>query len=94
VGGAQKEGTEETRLTLCWYSKPHPLRSSLTPLRQAVLRYPFEVALPEGLLMLGVMLADHAKSADWSARRAKFVAKAPTAVVAEVTAKLKQLLRV
>jgi mRNA interferase MazF len=58
------------------------------------LRCPFEVALPEGLLMLGVVLADHAKSADWSTRRAKFVAKAPTAVVAEVTAKLKPLLGV
>jgi hypothetical protein len=73
VGGAPKEGTEETRLTLPWYSKPNPLRSSST-LRQAVLEYPFEVALPEGLPMSGVVLADHVKSADWSARRAQFVA--------------------
>ena len=43
--------------------------------------YPFEVALPEGLPMSGVVLADHVKSADWSARRAQFVAKAPTAEV-------------
>ena len=80
MGGAPKEGTEETRLTLPWYSKPNPLRSSST-LRQAVLEYPFEVALPEGLPMSGVVLADHVKSADWSARRAQFVAKAPTAEV-------------
>jgi len=62
------------------------------PITSQTKGYPFEVALPEGLPMSGVVLADHVKSADWSARRAQFVAKAPTAVVAEVTAKLKPLL--
>ena len=62
------------------------------PITSLTKGYPFEVALPEGLPMSGVVLADHVKSADWSARRAQFVAKAPTAVVAEVTAKLKPLL--
>jgi mRNA interferase MazF len=56
--------------------------------------YPFEVALPEGSAISGVVLADHLKSADWAARRAQFVAKAPAGVLADVTAKLRQLLGV
>lgn len=54
--------------------------------------YPFEVALAAGLPLSGVVLADHLKSADWAARRARFAAKAPADVLAEVTAKLRPLL--
>jgi mRNA interferase MazF len=57
-----------------------------------VKRYPFEVAPPKGFTFSGAILADHVKSADWTARRAQFVAKASPEVVAEVTAKLKPLL--
>jgi mRNA interferase MazF len=53
--------------------------------------YPFEVALPTGLPLSGVV-ADHLKSADWAARRAEFVAKVSADVLAEVTAKLRPLL--
>ena len=56
--------------------------------------YPFEVALPAGLPLSGVVLADHPKSADWAARRADFVAKVSSDVLAEVTAKLRPLLGV
>jgi mRNA interferase MazF len=53
--------------------------------------YPFEVALPDGLPVSGVVLADHLRSADWKVRNAEIVARAPTAVVTEVLAKLKPL---
>jgi mRNA interferase MazF len=53
--------------------------------------YPFEVALPEGLPVAGVILADHLRSADWKVRSAEIVARAPEEVVAEVLAKLKPL---
>jgi mRNA interferase MazF len=53
--------------------------------------YPFEVALPDGLPVSGVILADHLRSADWRVRGAEIVARAPTAVVMEVLAKLKPL---
>jgi mRNA interferase MazF len=56
--------------------------------------YPFEVALPAGLPLSGVVLADHLKSADWVARRAEFVSKASADVLAEVTAKIRPLLGV
>jgi mRNA interferase MazF len=61
------------------------------PITSRVKGYPFEVPLPTGLLVSGVVLADHVKSADWQVRRARFAAKAPDAVLAEVTAKLRPL---
>ncbi len=54
--------------------------------------YPFEVPLPKGLPAGGVVLADHVKSADWRARRARFAGKVTESVLAEVTAKLRPLL--
>lgn len=62
------------------------------PITTQVKGYPFEVAVPEGLTVSGVVLADHVKSVDWAARRAQFAAKAPPEVIAEVTAKLRPLL--
>ena len=64
----------------------------LCPITTQAKGYPFEVALPSGLPVSGVVLADHLKSADWAARRAQFAAKAPAMVLADVTAKLRPLL--
>lgn len=53
--------------------------------------YPFEVALPAGLSVEGVVLADHLRSADWKARSAEAAGKVPKTVVDDVLAKLKPL---
>ena len=37
--------------------------------------YPFEVKIPAGLPVAGVILADHVKSQDWRARRAERIGK-------------------
>ncbi|HYU17280.1 MAG TPA: endoribonuclease MazF [Chloroflexota bacterium] len=62
------------------------------PITSQVKGYPFEVALPGGLPIGGVVLADHLKSADWDARRAHLIGVAPAEVMEEVTAKLCPLL--
>lgn len=62
------------------------------PITNQAKGYPFEVALPESSPVPGVVLADHVKSADWAARRARFAAKAPADLLDEVTAKLRPLL--
>jgi mRNA interferase MazF len=54
--------------------------------------YAFEVTLPNGLPVQGVVLADHLKSADWRDRKCEIIAEAPESVVDEVRAKLKPLL--
>ena len=55
--------------------------------------YPFEVKLPVGVGVTGVILTDQVKSLDWQARQASFIDKVPQAVVADVLAKLNTLLR-
>lgn len=62
------------------------------PVTSRVKGYPFEVALPAGLAVQGVVLADHLKSLDWRARRADRADRAPHAVMDEVLAKLAALL--
>lgn len=54
--------------------------------------YPFEVPLPEGLKVSGVVLSDQVKSLDWQARNARYSGKAPPGVVDEVAAKIGVLL--
>ncbi len=54
--------------------------------------YPFEVLLPEGLQVRGVILADQIKSLDWRSRDLKFVETLPLEVMAEVGGKIKPLI--
>jgi mRNA interferase MazF len=61
------------------------------PVTNQVKGYPFEVVLPSSLPVTGVVLSDHVRSLDYSARRVEFVAAAPAAVVDEVLAKLAAL---
>ncbi len=54
--------------------------------------YSFEVALPPGLSVSGVALADHIKSLDWRVRRAEFLCELPSDTVADVLDRLLVLL--
>ena len=54
--------------------------------------YPFEVPLPSGLPISGVVLADHVKCLDWRSRRAEYIGEAPSEVVTEVVRRLGLLL--
>jgi len=56
--------------------------------------YPFEVAIPAGLSVSGVILADQLRSLDWQARQAAHICSAPVEVVAEAIAKAGTLLQV
>lgn len=61
------------------------------PVTSRVKGYPFEVALPEGLAVSGVVLADQAKCLDWAARGASYIGVAPPEVVVEVSRRLAML---
>ncbi|HQR08985.1 MAG TPA: endoribonuclease MazF [Gemmatales bacterium] len=54
--------------------------------------YPFEVMLPDTLVIKGVVLADHVRSADWQARQAEYVDCVDSETLAEVQGKLRVLL--
>ena len=62
------------------------------PVTSHVKGYPFEVPLPSGGKVTGVVLSDHVKNLDWRARRIVFEAKAPADVMTEVRERLRALL--
>lgn len=63
----------------------------LCPVTSKVKGYPFEVAVPVGLPVTGVILADQVRTLDWRARGAQHVTVAPAEVVNEVLARLAPL---
>jgi mRNA interferase MazF len=54
--------------------------------------YPFEVAVPAGLEVSGVVLSDQVKSLDWKARKTRYCCELPREAFQEVLAKLGSLL--
>ncbi len=62
------------------------------PITSRVKGYPFEVVIPSGLAVSGVVLSDQVKSLDWRARRAEFTDQLPEVHVLEVLDKLGTLL--
>lgn len=62
------------------------------PITNRIKNYRFEVMIPEGLVISGVVLADQIRSLDWQARQAAFACKFPPEVMAEVVTKLTNLL--
>ena len=62
------------------------------PITRQVKGYPFEVALPVGFPLEGVVLADQVRSVDWRARRSSFIARAPDEVVRSVGGLIARLL--
>ena len=54
--------------------------------------YPFEVKIPDGLPVTGVVLADQVKNLDWRARNAQRICALPAEVMAQVLGKLDVLL--
>jgi mRNA interferase MazF len=64
----------------------------LCPITNQAKGYPFEVALPAGLAVTGVVGADQVKSLDWVSRKASRICAVPDEVVAEVVRRLQTLI--
>ena len=64
----------------------------LCPVTSQAKEYPFEVALPPGGAISGVILSDQVKSLDWHARRAEPIEAVGPRVTEEVLQKLGTLL--
>ncbi|ODA42595.1 endoribonuclease MazF [Desulfosporosinus sp. BG] len=63
------------------------------PVTGKVKGYPFEVKLPVGLPVEGVILADQIKNLDWLSRSAQLVCKVPEIIMQEVLLKVETLLK-
>jgi mRNA interferase MazF len=66
--------------------------ASLCPITSQTKGYPFEVAIPSGSKLAGVVLADQVKNLDWRVRKAEFICKLPRQTTDEVLEKLGTLL--
>lgn len=64
----------------------------LCPITTKAKSYPFEVSIPAGYSVTGVVLSDQVKSLDWRVRRAEFAAELPDTLISDVLKKLKSLL--
>lgn len=64
----------------------------LCPITNQKKGYPFEVNIPAGLKVTGVILSDQVKSLDWRVRQAELIDTLPEQTVAEVLSKLNTLL--
>ncbi|TBR20823.1 endoribonuclease MazF [bacterium] len=62
------------------------------PVTSKVKGYPYEVQLPPGLPVQGVVLADQVRSMDWRTRRARSFGRVPEGVVDDVVARLNTLI--
>lgn len=64
----------------------------LCPVTTQVKGYPFEVVIPSGLPVSGVVMSDQMKSLDWRARQVEYICTLPADTVAEILQKLNALL--
>jgi mRNA interferase MazF len=82
-------GHEQAGRRLAFVLSPEPYNRKTglflaCPVTSKVKGYPFEVALPSGFEIGGVILADQIKSLDWKARRAEFASATDDSVVNDV----------
>ena len=73
------------------YNRPTGL-TVVAPITNQRKGYPFEVALPAGLKVTGVILSDAVKNLDWRARNARYLDSAPPHVLQAVQQRLGLLL--
>jgi mRNA interferase MazF len=64
------------------------------PITHSVRGYPFEVAIPEGIGVSGVVLADQMRSVSWQKRHVQRIAPAPTALLDDVRERIAALLAI
>ncbi len=63
------------------------------PITRQVKGYPFEVPLPDGLTVSGVVLSDQIRSLDWRRRNAQPATMLPRKTIEQVLQKVAVLLR-
>ncbi|MCI0378381.1 MAG: endoribonuclease MazF [Gemmataceae bacterium] len=73
------------------YNRPSGL-ALLCPITSKAKGYPYEVAVPMGLGVSGVILADQVKNLDWKQRKVAFLCEMPYEVLEEVFEKLLTLI--
>lgn len=77
-------------LSSALYNGPAGL-ALICPITSRVKGYPYEVTLPVGLAVSGVILSDQVKSFDWRAREARPAGRIPAETLEEILVNLETL---
>ncbi|MBS4068966.1 MAG: endoribonuclease MazF [Sulfurimonas sp.] len=64
----------------------------LCPITTHIKDYPFEVLIPDGFKICGVVLSDQVKNLDWRARQAELMCRLPQSIIKKVLQKLSVLI--
>ena len=64
------------------------------PITSQVKGFPFEVGIPEGEGVSGVIMSDQVKSLDWRRRRVAYLCQLPEATIVEVCENVASLLEI
>jgi mRNA interferase MazF len=83
------------RPAVCMSPSPYNKKVGLAlfcPVTSRIKGYPFEVSIPKGHKISGVVLSDQIKNLDWRARNIEFIAKLPNSTVEETLKKIRTLL--
>lgn len=97
LGFSSQTGREQAgrRPALCISPREYNAKVGLAlfcPITSQIKGYPFEVEVPAGLPITGVILADQVRSLDWRAREAEFICVLPGDSFREVLGKLRVLI--
>src|SRR5690348_7522088 len=92
-------GTEQggRRPALVLSPKDFNIRTGLMmacPVTTKVKNSPFEVQVPRGARLEGVVLSDHLRSVDWIARNAEMHSRAPEELMFEVLGRIEAILAI
>ena len=68
--------------------------SLVCPITSQVKGYPFEISIPQGVPIQGVILSDQIRSLDWRSRQAEWASSLPEETILKVLDRLKILLGV
>jgi mRNA interferase MazF len=91
AGREQAGGRAALVLSPASYNRPTGL-AVVVPITNQGKGYPFEVPLPAGLKVGGVVLSDAVKNLDWRTRNARYLEPAPRALLTAVQERLGLLL--
>jgi mRNA interferase MazF len=64
------------------------------PITSRIKGYPFEVAIPNGLRVSGVVLADQARSLSWLDRNASLIGRASSDLIDDIREKIAVLIEI
>jgi mRNA interferase MazF len=78
-------------LSPAFYNRPSGL-ALFCPITSRVKGYPFEVRIPPGLSVSGVILSDQVKSLDWRARDFQSIDRLPPETMMEILGRIQRLL--